>query len=57
MPRYEFRWSAFGTCEVDADDQDEASDLIADALFAIDDAIFHQVSTDGTDVHFEREVI
>lgn len=56
MPRYEFAWSAFGTCEVDADTEDEASDLVADALFAIDDPIFHQVSTDGTDVNFERVV-
>lgn len=56
MPRYEFRWSAFGTCEVNADDEDAASELVADGLFHIDDIEWHQGTTDGVDIHFERVI-
>ena len=56
MPRYEFRWSAYGTCEVDAADEDAAAELALDGCFHIDDIEWHQGSVDGADVHFERVV-
>lgn len=50
MPRYEVRWSANGTAAVEADDADEAEQLISEAITNFETVMLDSVDVENTEV-------
>lgn len=50
MPRYEVRWSANGTASVEADDADEAEQLISEAITNFETVMLDSVDVENTEV-------
>jgi hypothetical protein len=51
MPTYEVEWSATGTATVEADTQDEAEEVVSDAVYGQDTLMLERFDVDMVEIH------
>lgn len=49
MAHFELEWSMYGRAVIEADDQDEAEEIMHTNLFNLDSAMFDEIDVDGVD--------
>ena len=56
MPRFELEWSASGRATIEADDADEAEEILTEGLSNLDSSMFETVDVDETSADNTEEV-
>lgn len=49
MPRFELEWAMYGRAVIEADDPDEADQILHDGLASFDTGMFEQFDVDSTE--------
>ena len=56
MPKFEMEWSMQGRATVEADDHDEAEDILHDGLLVLDSTMFEHIDMDEITVDAVEEL-
>lgn len=51
MPRFDIEWAMYGRAVVEADDSDEAEQILHDGLSSFDTSMFEQFDVDSTETN------
>lgn len=57
MAHFELEWSMYGRAVIEADDQDEAEEIMHTNLFNLDSGMFDEIDVDGVDTVSVEELV